>query len=855
MKRIIFFILTVPPLLTLSFTLPANASGDHPSFGVTAASLPDIGDRITSDSTIQGWMNSVRSTAASYYDDTWSQCSDVGSEYLISHRAMTLAFVWQVDGTEGYAQKAAEYLQCAMVDPADRDEFGWHWGGTLLRYGFAYDWVEPGLSGAQDTQIRGKLLDALTTTLEIFERPPTTGSVPIKYYINVRLRIGGGLGVLAMALRDHGDAAACLDYVVEDLFGEHPGEGTVPYYINIVVTPDGTYNEGDSYQDDSFGAFLPFLLAYEDLTGIDLTGDYGTPGEGIWSDARIREMYYGNLCRMTPERLRPTTDTGWRAAVNDHELVIPLFDEPRSSELQWLWDEEVRSSREKVYSVIWGGSPSSITGTEPSWTSCRNSDYAVLRSGWAEDDIFVLVESEHEPVRSTHCNPDQTSFLMFARGQYLLINPGDGRNYGSPAEGHTWLRYNPAAHNIVIIDHREQPDYDAGEGTPARLYSNTEARDPVDQRAWFMSDLLDLVTVRLTYYNVPDVTLTRTVAMVKDRYVVVGDDLAAGSSHAYEALLHYGGPAGDEAIPGTLTVDGGHITWQTTGIDDTALLLDAKYFPAPDAVTEHDDGYTNYESGQTYSHHYTRAAYSGSDARFASFIDVADTGAGESVPASAGLAAVSGTAVEIESAEGRDIWFFADAPGAAVQVTGEGIEADTSFAVLQLGGSGAIVQLAAVDCSSISKNAAVLVAADHALSIRLEPFDDMARGEAWADVETAVNIHVRFTPESVGVDGSPVDFDWDGGTGVVTFTLPAGGSAFAILSETAMEEVSEVVEDMLEEGAMESVEGAEPEDTAEPPPDGSVDVIGEADAAPDAATDMESESPTTEGGCSCRVFH
>ena len=843
MKRITVPLFVLMPILVFLLASRAGASGEHPSLGVNVSSLPGIKDRIASDPTVQAWMESVRSSALSYYEDAWSQCSDVGSEYVISHRAMTLAFVWQIDGTDGYAAKAVEHLQCIGYDPGDRDEFGWHWGGALMHYGFAYDWIEPHLVSAQDNEIRRKLIDEAALTMEIFERPPTYGMDPIKYYINARMRIGGGLGILAMALMDDPETEGWLEYVVEDFFGEHPEAGSVPYYLNILVTPDGTYNEGPSYQNDSFAVFLPFLLVYKDFSGIDLTGDFTAPGTGIWSDARLRDMYFNNLCMMTPERLQPTIDTGWRRTVYDHELIIPLFDEPRRSELQWFWNEGVNASRNKVFTVIWAGTPSS--GTMPSWTSCRTSDYAVLRSGWDEEDVYVMVQSEHDPVKSTHCQPDQTSLLMFAKGQYLLIDPGDGRNYGSGTDGHMWLIYNPAAHNLVVVDGREQPDYEVREAAPSRLYSNSEIRDPVDQRAWFLSDLLDIVTVRLRYFNVPDVTITRTVALVRDRYVIAGDDLAADGSHTYEALLHYGGPAGEEAIEGTLSVEGGHITWQTAGPGGAALLLDATYFPAPSAITGFNDGYTNYEPLETVSHHYTRAAYSGSDVRFINVIDVADTGAGEAALPVNELASSSGTAVEVESAGGRDIWFFASTPEAVVQIPDEGIEAASSFAVLQFDADGAMAQLAAVDCTSISRSGVMLVASNRTLSIRLEPRDDTAGGEAWADQETVVSMHIRFPPESVLVNGSPVVFDWDGVEGAVSFTLPAGESAFAILSEAVLEEE---IEGPLEE-QVETADDFEPVDVSESHPELNPDASNDVHAE----GDMESESPAAGGGCSCTV--
>jgi hypothetical protein len=463
---------------------PGRATGDHPSIGITPATLATIRDRIASDPVVGDWMAGVRDDAEAYLAGG-SACSGFDSESDISWAAMTMAFVMAVDDDARFAGSVASLLACpGFYSGDDRDTFGWGWGGDLLRYGFAYDWAEPYLDSAQDSAARTAMLDSMGITMTAFERPPTTGSDPLKYYTNVRMRVGAGMGVAAMALRDDAGAAGWLDYVIEDLFGD---AHEVPYYLNIVLTPDGTYNEGPSYQNDSFNAFLPFLLAYRDLTGIDLTGEYGTPGTGVWSDGRVRRMFSTNLCMMTPERLPPTIDTGWRYGVDYHELIIPLLAEPERSETQWFWEEAVGGPGITIAAILWADP--TVAASAPPWTSCRTSDYAVLRSGWGEEDIFVMVQSDHLPARSSHVQPDQTSFLMFAEGQYVLIDPGDGRDYGGSAPEHAWLRYNPSCHNLVVVDGREAPGFGSGDTTPARVHSNTDVIDAAGQEAFFLSDL------------------------------------------------------------------------------------------------------------------------------------------------------------------------------------------------------------------------------------------------------------------------------------------------------------------------------------------------------------------------------
>jgi len=92
---------------------------------------------------------------------------------------------------------------------------------------------------------------------------------------------------------------------------------------------------------------------------------------------------------------------------------------------------------------------------------------AVFRSSWSEDAVYGLVIGEHGPARlhgGGHEQPDATSLIVAAYGEYLLIDSG----YISWSER---MRVAKAKnHNLILIDGRGPPRGIAGLGVDVDAY-------------------------------------------------------------------------------------------------------------------------------------------------------------------------------------------------------------------------------------------------------------------------------------------------------------------------------------------------------------------------------------------------
>jgi len=582
--------------LALILAVPA-AADPHPLLVFGPGDVATLQARVT-QSPQSSWYASVKSTAQAglAYRGT--------DEALRSRYAAAMAFVHLIEGGSAYRDQTAAFLATVGDDDTDWNTFGWTWGGDLVDYGLAYDWIQPALSVDEETAILAKLEAASAKTFTFFMVPPTSGAD--KYYTNVRLRVAGGLGLVALAQASYGGASTRLGEVVDDLFGS---THQIPRQLSAVVGRDGIYKEGNSYQEDSFGALLPFLLAYHHVTGTNLLTS--PPGY----DDRLARMFASNAALMMPNRGAPTLNTGWQGRSSYHELVAGQLTD--GAEQMWYFDQAGRIIQRPNLAIVFYDAAFDAAKRPPTSSSIILDNAAVFRSDWSADATWLMVDSDDEASRSTHDQPDQTSLMLYARRAYLLIDPGDGRNYS--AAGHEWLRYSPVAHNLVIVDGMEGP-IGTAPATPSknwRYESDAEPpRDPASVRAGFVSPLLDYVEVGIdSYFDAPDVSTRRSVFFPGREYAVVLDQMQSSSSHDYDSVWHLGGNESATAIEGQLLLGANELRWTTKNENNADVELDAVFVNPAVTLGQH-TGYTNWRGGETKDHTYVKARATGGDVSF-----------------------------------------------------------------------------------------------------------------------------------------------------------------------------------------------------------------------------------------------
>ncbi len=540
---------------------------EHPYLAFDKADIPSLRERALHRPYIR-WMAAVEANAQCGLKFTPGQANSpcpststvppgltcpwangATNEACQSGYAFNLALANTIKPNSDYVQKAVELLSNAGKYEQNWQRntgAAWYWGGDLQGYAFAYDMVQPYLTAQQDRTIVAALTRMVRDTMAQFVNPFNTAIVT-----NIRLRVGSGAATLAIALDHHEMTALWAKKIEESFFTD--GSKLRPLfnkYVASLVTEQGTMNEGPSYQNDAFVIMLPYLYVLNRVHGRDyINGKNTLPG---WNgDNRLAFMFERNAALSMPDKNSATVTTGWRNGFTLANISAPGIVPPGNEQMQWFfaWQEGSGAINQVIPGFSFLYVDSQIPKDEPTYLSLVTPDWTSFRNGWNYDSLYFLMQSEYWPEASAHGQPDQTSFILYAKDRYLLIDPGDGRNYcvnmNNGCTAHSQISRSPEAHNLVIVDDKRGCDDD--NQTPARLLgSYTRTRDPVTLLAGFVSPELSSSMITLQkYHNSPDVSTYRTAMMARGRYVVVFDGMVSssrGTAHTYDAKLHFGGP-------------------------------------------------------------------------------------------------------------------------------------------------------------------------------------------------------------------------------------------------------------------------------------------------------------------------
>lgn len=679
LNKLLVTIILMPALLSFFFPHNTAYSMESQNILVSPQKIAEIVSNIKSMK--EPWLTWYKAAKAradaglkftsktTYYD-----------EYKRSQYAMDLALAYMVTEDDRYLAKAKEFVSEAglnnVINYRDSSSI-WCWGYILQGYALTYGWIRNTLTDVEDAAICQRLY---SVTKDIFIYQTTVW----KALVNTYFILFSGIGTVSMVLDGYLDSEDWLVYVVNDFFGDSIGPGD---YMNSYLSPGGSFNE-NLYQNDVFGAALPFLLLLKEKYGRDYIN--GCAEQDPWpsEDGRIAKMFANNAAMMMPDGNICPWDTGFRAPAGYLNIAAGAIPDPKN--IMWLWDRTGRTCwTPALLSMALYDKAADDAKEPPKYTSRILDNGAVFRTGWTADDTYFLLNAENYPVYSYHENPDQTSFVLYAKGQYLLIDPGDGRNYdysypnGTPDAGtrlkHHWIRLNPTAHNLVLVDNGG--DFTATDtnyndimklATPAVNYSYTNPTDPAYVTDQFLSGSVDLASVEMSYSNKPDVSITRTAIFPYKKYIVIADKLKANTEHEYHFLLHFGGPSprdtssGSGVISGTLTVSesGKDIQWQTKNGAGKNVYLNC--YLSPESVsTGRYLGPTNYYSGKIFDHHYTKSTILAEDA--ISIMALYPRLEDEAPPVCGTIDTENGECISVSTAgSGVNIHAFADDPSSDV---------------------------------------------------------------------------------------------------------------------------------------------------------------------------------------------
>ncbi len=447
-----------------------------------------------------------------------------------------LALMYRLTGDPAYLEAARRWLRCLVGFET------WDGSQNLGRASFAtgvslaYDWLHDALPAEELAPTRARLL----REGRILAPVVATQHRLLSNHLHNEIC---GLAMIGYALWGEEKEAERFVAVAEEkarLTLEH-------------APPDGAWPEGVSYWGYGLSYFLRMLEAKrllgrgDDFAGnawLRATGDYfvylSLP-EAHWSQGTVvaniadAPLDGGRHSGMVLRRLASAYGNG----VYQHmaEALMPL-ERPR---------DDPNGPREGASGawmhLLWYDSAVSPTppGRLPTWKHFADMDLVSMRSDWGPDAAMLVFHAGPGPGHRNmadpqrvamrgfgpgHAHPDINSFSIFARGQWLVVDPGysrvkDTRDHstvivngkGQAGEGGTWLDY------WAFQQRQPAPSIRRAESTPAW--------DSVlgDAGGIYVDE------ARLRHFR-------RQVLFLKPDVFVIADDLAARGSARFEWLLH-----------------------------------------------------------------------------------------------------------------------------------------------------------------------------------------------------------------------------------------------------------------------------------------------------------------------------
>ena len=529
-------------------------------------------------------------------------------------------------------------------------------GTWIQNYASAYDWVQPFLTAEQDKNIRARLVkQADWMGRNIYEWTPRPH--------NHLSKPAWGLGSCALALSQEKDASRWLAVTLA------AGNDNTRYFFSS----DGIYREGSHYALFSWTNFLPFMVNYKNVSGVNQFEQFQPLME--WGVA-VRNSH-GWLPNIEDSFIRPFP--GHMAAAMYKDASTRLHKTaPLSEVLTWAWNTTDKSPFEaylKKTTYNWTGASwdytlpldeyltydPSIKATEPnvSPTVFLDGGQSMFRNTWKTSDPagrFLLFQGVAES--DNHEHYEHLSFIISAEGQMMACDGGYTRkSYGEKMRTE-WYKQ-AEAHNVVTLAGKAPVDVSENVTPVSRHRIDTSFFDFEEKEA--------------PYPN--GGKLRRAVAFPGQKYFVVADIVTSPVAAEAVALLH-GGRAKMEG-------EGNYRVWnyENDTYGKAAHLHAWTFGSADDFQIENAEGELTYLKGDFGVFPYTRAKGNGTEQVFLQVLfPTAQGKAGPQVSAKR-----DGQRIVVTVKDGNSTDHFLLQPSTKQAAVG-GVDTDATFAWVREGG-------------------------------------------------------------------------------------------------------------------------------------------------------------------------
>lgn len=661
-------------------TDPSSASAWHPEWSghprlyFDASELPALRARATDPVgphalILQRLQGKANKTVPGHLDDVF----DMAIPHQRGDIAEAAAFLGLLLEDAAMVDKALDILTTetpSVFGLGMEDNLGLHLSEGLVHACAAYDYlaavpdIDAGRLAAARSWIEARVDDFRILAYE--------GDLQLIYMLSMNnhgMKALSAFGVCGLVLNDRPSAALDVNEAMTGLdhFLNHYQGG-----------PEGGYAEGFYYQHYAAVSFLPFLAGYhrfaqgesypyastKGLTPKDPTNGQVIEVEDFATNEFTRDLFARSRWAAMPNGLLPPLDDGNHGYIEGAPLAW-LYDDPR---YLWLWEkpsQQWHTQRTEVLSFVAYGGEASLAPDDPALgelaeepeASLAEAGYALFRDGYDEEDHYLMLIGEHGGVRlhgAGHEHVDNSSFLLWAHGEYLIMDPGYIK-----WEHHNLVRY-AEDHNLILVD---------GAGAPI-IIENIADKDAWLED-WSVGEIASSVRVRVSYEGV-DVTrrVTRLQGAATDEgrvFFVVSDSLqpqSEGASHSYRWLLNGNGGGDVEDASFELLPDGARWTRELAGVRAVVVPTEGEGAAVDHDLQEHVTTWGHYAMHERLS---VEAAM-GERAGFLSLL--LPTPAGAEEPAVETWRPEEGVAAaRFESGEGTEIVAFLNRRGEVVEAS------------------------------------------------------------------------------------------------------------------------------------------------------------------------------------------
>ncbi len=485
--------------------------------------------------------NSIELTADNEYNPGDPLVWNHREEEYNAKIAQANAFLAYIYNDEARARKAIDILAKIRTDFETNQQYDANIRipGVVIRYINALDLLQATsfITESEVNYAKSLIIELVDKFFNIYVHG-TMSVIHLPTQNNYNIKTASTIAYAAIAFPDAPQQSAWWNFSLSELGYMFSTES---HYIQ----EDGGVSEEPFYYGFALGSAVPVFIAYKNTYGNksfkvsrDCTLRNPVPP---WDDVNcINGEEYEFKNPLDSELLQKTLDwtiklrlpSGDRPPLGDGYFNTTSVMSALSGILKssvYAWDNEENSNNpfstfdDMYFLVYFDGT---LPQNEPDWSPTQflpQSGDAVFRSDWGPDALWFMLKCENGPVRMTvHDHVDDTSFQLYAYGEYLAIDTG----YYKPNELDNSVTSHFENHNVLLIDNSGQPD--------KGLLTNFGDTDCFLENT-YDGDTFDYAEARTNYQNTD---VVRSVLSVKNRYVVVSDFLDASSSHEYRFRVH-----------------------------------------------------------------------------------------------------------------------------------------------------------------------------------------------------------------------------------------------------------------------------------------------------------------------------